>query len=424
MNKFRAADVEFLSNLDNREKRTLDYAIETLLWLKSEEAASPPWFKAIGAEYLNAVSFALEILSKEPAERAGLAKELVKRVAHWRNDIEDAVVHPLYQLARVLDGDPGEFLELPGPAFLMTLDGVLEGIAHEYLNTVVDGASEDYEYTVLQLGILVLSVVAELCFWATRGHGSNLETELNRAVDTKTTFEALRGQLATLSLSGSALSWGYAVEFIQERPAEKIATPDFVVRRAGASLFVECTTSKRRTDVPNDLGKISGALAHGWNEKARKFGRAEYRPGLVTVDMSGLPIDRFVGVHLRTDLVERRDITIAAGRSVSIGISHARADFELMTHESQTRGLLAVAASALSSMLAKENRILGIFAHYWQNVVVDARTGAIHRPMRGMLFWSGEIDGPDFDLALRVVVPAVSNEVPESRVPPILVQLV
>jgi hypothetical protein len=346
----------------------------------------------------------------------------VKRVAHWRNDINDVQVHPLYQLARVLAGDPGEQLELAGPVFLLSMDDVLEGVAHDYLQDVVAGATDDYVYMVLLLCILVLSIVAEAAFWATRGRGSHLETELSRAVDSKATAEALRGQLATLTLSGTALAWGESVEFIKERKG--IATPDFVLRRASASLFVECTTSKRKAAEPNLLEKVSSALAHAWNEKRKKFDRNEYQPGVVTVDLSGLPVDRGIGVHLRTDLVERRDLVIAAGRTVSVGISHARSDFELMLHESQVRGLVAVAASALNSKFAKDNQILGIYAHYGQNVAVDARSQAIQRPIRGTLYWAGDPRSPEFELALRIAVPPVSNEVPAGRLPPVYVQLV
>lgn len=421
---YRAADEAFLTNLDNRESDALAYAIESLLWLKIQESAKPSWFKAIDPRFLAAVTFALDAVAKEPSQRQGLAAELVKLVAHWRNDLADAQVHPLYQLARVFDGDPGDFLELKGPVFLLTMDDVLEGIAHEYLNTVVGGASADYEYTVLLLCLLMLSVISEACFWATRGRGSHLETELARAMDSNGTAEALRGQLATLTLSGTALAWGETVEFINERSAEKIATPDFVLRRASASLFIECTTSKRKAPEPNDMDKVSAALAHAWREKRAKFARPEYQPGVVTVDLSGLPVDRGVGVHLRTDLVERRDLSIAAGRAVSIGISHARADFELMLHESQVRGMVAVAASALNSRFARDNRIVGIYAHYGQNIAVDARSQAVQRPIRGTLYWAGDPTGPEFELATRMAVPPVSNQVPSGQLPPVFVQLV
>jgi hypothetical protein len=115
---------------------------------------------------------------------------------------------------------------------------------------------------------------------------------------------------------------------------------------------------------------------------------------------------------------------IGAGRTIAIGVSHARDDFELLTHESQARGMVALAASALNSRAAKDRKILGIYAHYGQNVAVDARSQAIQRPIRGTLYWSGETSLPEFELALRVAVVPVANSVTVGRMPPVFVQLV
>jgi hypothetical protein len=302
------------------------------------------------------------------------------------------------------------------------MDEVFDGLAHEYiLNTSL---SDPYVDAIMGLSVVGLGVVAEACFWSTHGRGSHLENELARAFTSVETVKALRGQLATLTLSGHALAWGEAVEFIPERSKEKIATPDFVVRRGGTSLFVECTTSERRSTTPNDLEAITAAVARGWTEKKKKFGSEEYRPGLVTIDISGLPVNRGAGVALRTALVDRHVMPIDAVRKMTFGISRARDDFELLVHESQTRGLIAVAASALGSRAAKENDIKGLYVHYGQNVVVDTRSGVISRPIRGTLFWAGAVRDPEFDLALRVAVPAVGNDVPEDMMPPIFVQIV
>jgi hypothetical protein len=421
---YRSADEKFLSNLDHREQGALAYAVESLLWLKQQEEAGVPWFRAVDPRFLEAVTLALEAMEAVPEKRPDFVDPLIAKVAHWRNDIADAQSHPLYQLASVIDGDPGHFLELGGPVFLLTMDEVLEGIAHDYVRTAVLGASPDYRDTVLLLCVLALSVVCEACFWATHGRGSHLDRELGRALDARGTVQALRGQLATLTLAGNALAWGEVVEFITERSAEKIATPDFVVRRASTSLYVECTTSQKKTPVPNDVTKIGEAIAHGWHEKRVKFERPEYQPGIVTIDLSGMAIDRGAGIYLRTELVQRMELVVGTGRSVTIGVSHARNDFELMVHESQARGLIARAASALNSKVAKQCNILGIYAHYGQSIAVDARSRAIQRPVRGTLYWSGETSSPEFDLALRVAIVPVANSVASSRMPPVFVQLV
>ncbi len=418
MTTYRNADEAFLRNYDNRENRPLDYAAEALLWFKNQDKKKSDWFEVVPDRFMSAVDSALHYFISEPGtDRAKAFLSMTAKLAEWKNDIDNPVAHPLSTLENILVGQPGEFLEF-GPMLPLTITEVIEGAAHEYFTQMAE-RDEDYLAMLALLSLLALSAVAESCFWATLGTGSNLRVELGRVFSGDPTD--LRGQLATLSLSGTALAWGEHVEFVSE---SRSPTPDFLVRRASDVLFVECTTSGRICKTTNDLSAMGDAIARAWNEKRVKFEEREFQPGLVTVDLSGIPVDRKAGVHLLTERVSKHTVTLGPGRVLTIGISDARSDFELMTHENWTRGPIALASTALNSKYAVEHNILGLLTHYGQDIVIDGRRRSVHRPIRNMLFWRGDPHSPWFDMALRVALQPVSNHVPEHRIPPVFVQLV
>jgi len=432
MTTFRTADERYLLNLDNRENNAFAYALEVLLWLKNQEETCqiPPWFKNMDQNYLNAVTELLKIFLPAPnfpTINVNTAHELAEKIIIWRLGSNNLPANStsevsFEQLEQVLNGFPGNDLDFCGPYFFLTIDQIFNGLQYECQRKDYKIELEIYRRMLLRLCLVVLSLIAEICFWATRGKGAQLEKELGRALSSSGTAKALRGQFATLALAGTAFAWGEQVEFIDEKAGVK--TPDFVIRRACHSLFVECTTSQINETKPNNLEQIRKSIARGWLEKSKKFSEDKYRPGLVTIDLSGSPIDRFAGVNISTGLVNRVNIPIAVGRTISIGIYDAISDFELMTHECQNHGLIAVAARALHSKIAQDNHILGIYVHYGQNIIVNAIDGAIYRPIRGILYWSGDLASEEFKMAICVAIPPVSNQIPEHIIPPIFIKLV
>ena len=175
----------------------------------------------------------------------------------------------------------------------------------------------------------------------------------------------------------------------------------------GETLFVECTSRSTRAPTLNDSTALARAIATAWSEKRAKFVDERYRPGLVTLELSGQPIDRGFGQLLIQALVRTLDLDIPGGAKREISLYSSKDDTEFMASESIRRGLIGVLASCLWSREALERDIRGIALHYDQEFWVDTRAGgSIRRPQRGLLVWRGGIDA-SLMLAVRLSEPAI-----------------
>src|ERR1035438_1244212 len=299
---FRDADESFLRTYANTEQDTLKYAVESILWLVNEHrTAKHAWTTALDPSFMDALETLLRYFGdKEVFSAESTLQEVCKGLANWRDDL-NAMDHPLAQLGRVLRGDPGEHLEYQGPVFLTTVNDVFEGITHEYLVGEWDLTKDGT--TLLGLCAVALAAIAQTCYWATKSQSAHLDTELERLFRKRENREALRGQLANLILAGQALGWGAQVEFISESGA---STPDWSIGIDAKKLYVECTSASAQATSFNNADQIRAALARGWNDKKHKFA-SQFRPGLISCDISRLYVSREHHTVLNTALLERVD---------------------------------------------------------------------------------------------------------------------
>jgi hypothetical protein len=124
-------DTTLLDDPANRESRPLDYAITSLQWLYWKKTQNDANLAAVDQHFMEAIEAVLSFFDAGVQLPAGDAVDRLRHhLAYWRRDL-DAAIHPLSQLGRVLQGDPGDYLEYPGPVFLLTFNEILEGITHQ-----------------------------------------------------------------------------------------------------------------------------------------------------------------------------------------------------------------------------------------------------------------------------------------------------
>jgi hypothetical protein len=398
-------DLAFLGNPANRETDSLGYAVASLQWLYWSWSHDDPHVADVGEHFLSAVEVLLRYFHGDPEIPVPEVVELVRQhLSNWRNELDPAV-HPLSQLGRVMRGDPGEFLEYPGPIFLLTFHEVLEGIAHEHVAPEWDLNDPTAGPMLLGLSAIVLSEIAVASFWAIQGHGTHLDRELGRLFGPGNR-QALVGQLGNLVLAGQAASWGNRVDFIPEGPAQ---TPEWSLSNAERSVLVECTSFERTAVTVNDKERIKQAIITAWNAKKAKFAD-QPQPGIITTDISGVHLSREFGTLLRQNLWQSISVPTPSGRPRQIGVYPVRDDWELLQQESQNRDMLGVLASALHCAEARNRNIRGFMAYQGQQVLVDTVNHTYAIPKRGFLMWRGELDEPSSRLLASLVAPAIPND--------------
>ena len=164
----------------NRDTRLLDYAVLSLRWLYWSWRDGNPHLAQLNPHFMDAVEALILFFDGNtnlPAPDA--ADRLRQHLAFWRRDL-DATAHPFTQLGRVLQGDPGEFLEYRGPVFVLTFNEVLEGITHEYVAPEWDLNNPRAARFFISLAAIVLSEISITCYWVLRAQGTHLDTELQR----------------------------------------------------------------------------------------------------------------------------------------------------------------------------------------------------------------------------------------------------
>src|SRR5690242_2154866 len=126
-------DTGLLDEPNNREANPIDYGITAIQWLYWSWSHGNAQLQNLHPAFMEAIEALIlyfdDGAALPPTETATRLRHLL---AFWRNDL-DAANHPLSQLGRVVRGDPGDYLEYPGPVFLLTLDEIFEGITHEYV---------------------------------------------------------------------------------------------------------------------------------------------------------------------------------------------------------------------------------------------------------------------------------------------------
>jgi hypothetical protein len=413
----------------NRESDPLRYSLEALQWLhwRQGQKDQPPWVKSLDTKFLTAAGAAVAFF--EGRETLEKAVELIQsNLAQWRGDFKYDAGHPMAQLGKVLAGNPGDHLEFRGPMFLLSYHEVLEGITIEYLTGDWDYKNPVAARIFLGLATVMMGEIAQTCYWAAKGRGSNLNEELERVFG-EGNREALQGQLANLTLAGQVMSWGHPVEFITEPKRKKnekadLTTPDWVMGDQTGQLYVECTCFKREAEKMNDLQMLTEAISRGWQEKAKKF-HDQFTPGVITLDVSSIFLDREFGRHFRRELFTAWSLDLPHGRRRDVGAYGLGEDMELLQHESFSRGLLGALASMLHSTEARKRGIKGFLIYQGQQVIVDTLRGSIMLPRRGMLTWRSEDwDEPILRKAITLCVPACPLEMPPDIRPPIHLYLV
>ncbi len=409
--KFRKADTSYLDVYQNTELDPLKYAIESILWLiHQHESAQHGWTGSLDPAFIDALEAVLTFFHTTSSVDPMITVQVLReRLAFWRNDI-DATNHPLAQLGRVLSGEPGEYLEYRGPVFLITIDDVFEGIAHEYLAGEWDLTA--HGNTFLGLCAVGLATIAQTCYWATKAQSPHLDTELGRLFRRNENRKALRGQLANLIVAGQALGWETRIEFAAEA---QTSTPDWSIGDDANRLYVECTSSAPQTASFNDSEHIRLALAHAWNEKKGKF-VGQFVPGLISCDISRAYVSREHQTVLNTALLESVDLVLPNGQRRTVGVYHTRDDFDLLAQESFNRTVLGVLASALYSRDARDHDIRGFLAYQGQQILINTINGQLLRPQRGILAWRGPMD-ERFRNAIKLAQPAISNRVGPNQPP-------
>ena len=413
-------NITLLDEPNNREANPLDYGITAIQWLYWAWSHGNTQLQHLHPEFMAAIEDLILYFDDSaalPATEA--ATRLRNHLAFWRNDL-DAAVHPLSQLGRVVRGDPGDYLEYPGPVFLLTLDEILEGITHEYVVEEWDLANPGTAHTLIALALLAISEIAITCYWVLRAEGTHLDTELRRLFGPGNRA-ALIGQLGNVVLAGQVCGWQTRVEFLTEGDNP---TPEWVIARGGRSLFVECTSYKRNAELVNDENQIKNAIVTAWREKSGKF-TAAYSPSIISTDISGLSISREFGTVLMSSLWRRMEMVTPTGLPRHLAVYDLRRDWELLQQESQNRHLLGVIASALYSSRARDNGIRGIMAYQGQQVLVDLVNDTFRMPRRGFLVWKGEIEDGDMQhLLVSLNQPAHRREVLTDVRPPLSIFLV
>ncbi len=411
-------DTGFLDRPGNRDDDALRYSLEALKWLDQAVAdGTAPWAKAVDGKFLAAARTVVGFFEGPPDAPAGPAVNAVlQNLAEWRGDFRYDPAHPMAHLGRVLRGDPGGQLEYRGPVFTLTTHDVLEGLTQEYLEGDWDHADRRTARLFLFLAAALLGDIAQACYWAAKGAGSNLDVELGRLF-AKDNREALPGQLANLALAGQVMTWGEPVTFIPE-PKKKagdeeadLTTPDWYMSGGSLPLYVECTSFKRNADTMNDLEELSEAVRRGWKAKAEKF-HDQFRPGVVAVDASGVFLDREFGRHFQEDLFAPWSLGVPGGQR-DLGAYALGDDTEMLQHESFARRLLGLFASILYSKEARDRGIRGVLLAQGMQVVVDTCRHAVVLPKRGVLAWRGETGEEDealFQKALYLCGPAAPLE--------------
>lgn len=219
-------------------------------------------------------------------------------------------------------------------------------------------------------------------------------------------------------MAGHALGWGARIEFIREAGT---STPDWSIGDDLQKLYVECTSARAQAASFNDAEQIRLTLARAWNEKKGKF-TSEFRPGLISCDISSLYLSREHQTVLKTDLLEGVELPLPGGQLRTIGVYHTADDFELLAQESFNRTVIGVLASALHSKDAMEGEIRGFLAYQGQQVLLNTITGRLFRPQRGILAWRGPRD-ERFSNAIKLAQPAIPNSVGRRGAPPCYVHL-
>lgn len=421
--QFRLPDEAILSEPAKSADDPLGYSIESLLWLvhHASNPTSSPWTREIPAPFLDAVRHILLYFDESTnMEVQSSARNAMAAIAIWRGDIVEPADHPLSHLGRLMAGNPGEHLEYKGPVFQTTIDRVLEGLTHEYVMQEWHLENENQALMILALCCVCVGVVAQTAYWAVRGHGDNLGTELARTFRQPDCLRALRGQLGNLVLSAQALSWNLVVSYI---PEAAVPTPDFTVRTGDHVLWVEATSVDTTVALTDDRAALRQAIATAWSAKHRKFS-LQSSPGLITVDLSGIYVSREHSAILKRASVQRHNMALPTGGQRCIGVYPARDDLEFLAVESYNRDLIGVLASAVHSSEAIQRGIKGVIAFYGQEIWVDTINQTINRPQKGLLVWRGNVDEPEFQLACQVAQPAIPSPVPANMLPPIWVHLV
>lgn len=400
-----------LRNHNLIEDNARHYYLTGLQWLIAYVERHPEegWVKALDHSFLSAATTCLEYFRGTGIAPERVKYQICKQLAEWRNDINDFAGHPLSQLGRYVQGNPGDRLEIAGPLFRLTIDDILEGFAQEF---ILQEWRDDKRSAKILLGLALACIasIAVAIFWAVDGHGSNLDQELTRLAKARHDRSALRGQLANLIIAGQVISWGHQVAFVAEKDGKR---PDWqlsAAARAEESIFVECTSVERAVVTMDDRTSLGAAVASAWNDKKVKF-VVGFRPGVISIDISSIPVDRGFGRLFNKAYFSKVKLCLPKGKNRRLMIYDARSDWELMAAESFNRDLLGLLASALHSEIALANQIKGVLIYYGQAVVVDTLHDTIRRPDGGVLAWSGSDHEPTFRLALSLCGP------PNTRAP-------
>jgi len=407
-------DTALLDDPAHRETDPLDYAIRALHWVYWARTQNNPNLAPIDEHFMEAIEVVLSFFDQGinlPA--AETAARLCQHLAYWRRDL-DAAIHPLAQLGRVLQGNPGDHLEYPGPVFLITFNEILEGITHEFVAPEWNLDHPRSAETFVALAAIVLSEIAVTCYWVVRSNGTQLNTELTRLFG-PANRNALIGQLGNLVLAGQVCSWDCQVAFIPEGEAP---TPEWAVSRGAGRVLVECTSFERVAEQVNDTQSIRTAITTAWNAKRVKFSGGD--PGIISTDISGLFVSREFGTLLSADLWERIDATTPAGHPRHLGVYRLAQDWELLQQESQNRQMLGVITSALYSREAEQRNIRGLMSYQGQQVAVDLVNGVFRIPKGGFMVWRGGLDNDDLThILVALHQPATPRTIPHGRATPL-----
>jgi hypothetical protein len=401
--EIRALEATLLRD-DLRDEDALGYARAAVRWFVqiAESKATEPWVATISPHLLEAARVCA-LPGNGVLALTAAAKSLSSALATWRNDLDDIGTHPMSFIGRTLKGDAGGHLEHRGPVFSATISDVLEGLAHEHVMEEWNYGDERSVRVLMTLGFTCVAAIAITAFWATQGSGSNLASELRRLVSIRHDRHGLRGQMANLVLAGNALAWGLKVSFVGEEKSEK--TPDWCAsletKETEARVWVECT-SVEPPPTFNDHAALREAIAAAWTEKTPKFTERRYQPGILTLDVSRIFLNRSFGTYLRRDLIRSISLRLRDRREHAFRVYDTTGDLELMAEESWHRNVLAVLASALHSHAATNNNIKGLGIYFGQVLWIDIRTGAVARPEGGLLAWRGSLHDEDLKVALAL----------------------
>jgi len=265
------------------------------------------------------------------------------------------------------------------PLLFAPLPQLLDTIA-QHKNDIDFDHGNNYSYVMSIILALYGIIGKSICYLTNQTSNSILnnqyETEIKRLLTKPDQFIS---EFFLFYITGLLASGNYPIEFVPERGNNGGQTPDLMVKVQNRQIYIEATAKRPEPDNTVDaFEKLSREINEAINEKKSKFKDKKYQPGMITIDVSTIPITSR-GTSIKRDLIRQ------LSTNGNVYVHELWKDWEYFSDVKNKLTPQVLLAEQLNSESFKKNQIDFVWIGQTMSVVINFLEPSIYFPRRHLL---------------------------------------